>query len=89
VWQSGSGNLTLTGNNTYTGTTTTNGGTWLIAGSAMAFGSGALNDGGGVNLNGFNVAVANLQGGGQVSTMAPMPRSPSMVRAVVAQFSVV
>ncbi|MGE6496567.1 MBG domain-containing protein, partial [Cupriavidus metallidurans] len=66
VWQSGSGNLTLTGNNTYTGTTTTNGGTWLIAGSAMAFGSGALNDGGGVNLNGFNVAVANLQGGGQV-----------------------
>ncbi|CCD84168.1 putative Outer membrane autotransporter [Bradyrhizobium sp. ORS 285] len=66
--KSGPGVLTLSGTNTYTGPTIVDGGT-LRAGAAGAFAplsSVEVDNGGTLDLNGFNQTIASLTGGGAV-----------------------
>jgi len=66
--KSGSGTLTLSGSNSYTGGTTINAGV-LQAGGTSAFGANsaftlANVSGAALNLNGFDLAIGSLTGGG-------------------------
>ncbi|CCD96611.1 Outer membrane autotransporter (modular protein) [Bradyrhizobium sp. ORS 375] len=66
--KSGPGVLTLSGTNTYTGATVIDGGT-LRAGAAGAFAplsSVEVDNGGTLDLNGFNQTIASLTGGGAI-----------------------